>query len=190
MKHNKNSSRKDGELYISVDIETAGPIPAEYSMLSIGACVVGSPNRSFYIELKPINNNAIPEALAVSRFSLEELSISGSEPVEGMKAFHKWIKNVASGLVPIFVGFNAPFDWQFINWYFHKFVGENPFGIHAIDIKAYYMGFSGSTWRETSSSRLPSWLQPTQNQTHNALDDAIAQGEIFAKLISASGGQS
>ena len=56
MMTDKNSTMYENELYISVDIEAAGPVPVEYSMLSIGACVVGSPEVSFYIELKPINN--------------------------------------------------------------------------------------------------------------------------------------
>lgn len=182
----ENSSTYKNEVYISVDIEAAGPVPAEYSMLSIGACVVGSPEVSFYIELKPINDRFVPEALAVSGFSLGQLRISGSEPAKAMEAFSKWIEDVATGLMPVFVGFNAPFDWQFINWYFHIFTGRNPFGINAIDIKAYYMGFSGSTWVDTSSSRLPSWLQPAHHKKHNALDDAIAQAEIFNRLLSAS----
>jgi ribonuclease T len=29
------------ECLISVDVETSGPIPGDYSMLSLGACVVG-----------------------------------------------------------------------------------------------------------------------------------------------------
>lgn len=186
MMNDKDSTVNENELYISVDIEAAGPVPAEYSMLSIGACVVGSPEESFYIELKPINDHFIPEALAVCGFSLEQLKTSGIEPSEGMKSFNKWIEGAATGLIPVFVGFNAPFDWQFINWYFHVFLGSNPFGIKAIDIKAYYMGFSGSSWVNTSSSRLPSWLQPANYKKHNALDDAIAQAEIFSRLIYAS----
>ena len=182
----KNSTVYGDELYISVDVEAAGPIAAEYSMLSIGACIVGAPEVSFYIELKPINDRFIPEALAVCGFSLEQLKISGIEPSEGMKSFNKWIEDAVKDLVPVFVGFNAPFDWQFINWYFHVFQGSNPFGINTIDIKAYYMGFSGSAWVNTSSSRLPSWLQPANHKKHNALDDAIAQAEIFSRLLSAS----
>lgn len=186
MMNGKDSTVYKDELYISVDVEAAGPVPAEYSMLSIGACVVRSPEVSFYIELKPINDRFIPEALAVCGFSLEQLKISGIEPSEGMKSFNKWIKDVATDLMPVFVGFNAPFDWQFINWYFHVFLGSNPFGINAIDIKAYYMGFSSSTWVNTSSRRLPSWLQPANHKKHNALDDAIAQAQIFSRLLSAS----
>ncbi len=186
MMTDKNSTMYENELYISVDIEAAGPVPVEYSMLSIGACVVGSPEVSFYIELKPINDRFIPEALAVSGFSLEQLKISGIEPGKGIKSFCKWIEDTATKLMPVFVGFNAPFDWQFINWYFHVFLGRNPFGINAIDVKAYYMGFSGSTWVNTSSSRLPSWLQPADHKKHNALEDAIAQAEIFNRLLAAS----
>lgn len=185
MMQEKKSSVHKNEVYISVNIEAAGPVPAEYSMLSIGACDVESPERSFYIELKPINDHFIPEALAVSGFSLDHPKISGTEPAEGMRTFLKWIEDVAAGLLPVFVGFNTPFDWQFINWYFHVFLGRNPFGTNAIDIKAYYMGFSGSAWVDTSSSRLPSWLQPSDRKRHNALEDTIAQAEIFAKLLSA-----
>ena len=55
----------NSELYFSVDIEIAGPIPGKYSMLSLGACVVGMPDKSFYVELKPISKEFIPEAIKV-----------------------------------------------------------------------------------------------------------------------------
>ena len=42
----------ESDLIISVDVETSGPIPGEYSMLSLGAWILGS-NHEFYIE-KPI----------------------------------------------------------------------------------------------------------------------------------------
>jgi len=38
------------ELYVSVDVETSGPIPGEYSLLSIGACLVDQPATSIYLE--------------------------------------------------------------------------------------------------------------------------------------------
>jgi len=81
------------------------------------------------------------------------------------------------------VGFNASFDWAFVNWYFHIFLGENPFGIGALDIKAYYMGFSGCSWRDTRSSQISPPFRSSRHQTHNALDDARAQAEVFEKLL-------
>ena len=53
------------EAYISVDVETAGPSPSQYSLLSIGACLVSRPEKSFYIELQPVNDKMLPEALAI-----------------------------------------------------------------------------------------------------------------------------
>jgi DNA polymerase III epsilon subunit-like protein len=174
------------EVYISVDIETAGPVPGEYSMVSLGACLVENPSEQFYIELKPINDNFLPEALKVSGLTFEQLTATGIKPAEAMSSFQNWVQRVSGNQRAVFVGFNASFDWSFVNWYFHVFLGENPFGIGALDIKSYYMGLSGCLWQETTSSRLPPNFQPSHRQSHNALDDAIAQAEIFKKLLQAA----
>ena len=154
-------------------------------MLSVGASVVGEAKVFFYAELKPLNDNAVPEALAVSKLDMKRLAETGQDPPTVMSKFRDWVQASAAGRKPVFVGFNASFDWSFVNWYFHKYVGENPFGFGALDIKAYYMGFSGCTWNKTTSSQLPQEFQPNRQPTHNALDDAKAQGEIFEKLLKA-----
>jgi DNA polymerase III epsilon subunit-like protein len=171
------------EIYISVDIESAGPIPAMYSMLSLGACVVGDPDKSFYAELKPINKAFVPEAVKVSGFDLAVLERFGRNPIEVMEDFKKWVLKVSEGCKPVFVGFNGSYDWQFINWYFVSFCGGNPFGFSGIDIKSYYMGLSGVKWSKTTSSQLPEQFKPDVPQTHNALDDAKAQASIFSKML-------
>lgn len=171
------------EIFISVDVEAAGPIPGEYSMLSIGACDVDNLERSFYAELKPINDNADPAALAISRLSLDTLKVKGKDPATAMSQFNNWINQIAGERIPVFVGFNASFDWAFVNWYFHKFLGDNPFGIGGLDIKAYYMGLSGCTWAETRSSKLPEVFKQSISSTHNAMDDARAQAEIFRNML-------
>jgi len=51
--------------YISVDIEASGPTPGKYSMLSLGACIVGNTSVQFYRELKPISRNLIVPAMRV-----------------------------------------------------------------------------------------------------------------------------
>jgi DNA polymerase III epsilon subunit-like protein len=171
------------EIYISVDIESAGPIPATYSMLSLGACVVGNLDQNFYAELKPINKAFVADAIKVSGFDLTELERSGRHPTEVMTDFRKWVFMVSEGRKPIFVGFNGSYDWQFINWYFVTFCGENPFGFGGVDIKSYYMGLAGIKWSKTTSSQLPDQFKPDVPQTHNALDDAKAQASIFSKML-------
>jgi len=168
------------EIFISVDIEASGPIPGEYSMLSMGACLVDAPETTFERILKPLNRNADPEALAVTGFSLEELELSGMEPRQAMIELDMWVKATCGGeAMPVFVGLNTPFDWSFINYYFHRFCGSNPFGFTALDIKAYYMGVTGSSWRDTRSSAMASRLRPTGRGNHNALQDSMHQAELF-----------
>jgi len=171
---------KAKEVFISVDVETAGPIPGEYSLLSIGACDIDHPDRRFACELKPISMAFVPEALAVTGLSLDALEKTGLEPTDAMAQFAAWARSLASnGEVLVFVGFNAAFDWSFVNYYFHRFLGENPFGFSALDIKSLYMGASGSTWSDTRSSQMVKALNPRHAGDHNALHDAIFQAELF-----------
>lgn len=178
------------ELLISIDIETAGPIPGEYSLLSIGACLVSTPDITFACELKPINDNADPAALEVSGFSLERLRKTGLEPKVAMMRFRQWIETAASaGADPVFVGFNASFDWSFVNYYFHRFTGGNPFGFTALDIKALYMGATGCSWADTRSSRIAERIKPTLHGDHDALHDAQYQAELFRLIVAGEHGE-
>ncbi len=177
------------ELYISVDIESSGPIPGEYSMLSLGAAVVGDISQNFYVEFKPLNKNYVPQALKVSGFSLEQLEKTGEQPAVAMKKFEEWISMVAAGTKvsaerrPVFVAFNATFDWQFVNYYFHKFLGRNPLGISGLDIKAYYMGKQGCSFGETAKRKMDKKYLSSRKHTHNARDDALEQAEIMGKVM-------
>lgn len=173
------------EVFISVDVETAGPIPGQFSLLSIGACSVFEPDRTFSSELKPVNRNFDPKALEVSGFSLDDLAQSGLDPEEAMSAFAKWVSEIAgTNGSPVFVGFNAPFDWSFVNYYFLRFTESNPFGFTALDIKALYMGATGCRWGDTRSSRIAERLHPTSAGTHDALRDAIYQAELYRLIWS------
>ncbi|MBT0461659.1 3'-5' exonuclease [Morganella morganii] len=174
---------KNNEIYISVDVETSGPVPGEFSLLSVGACLVHNPTKSVYIELQPDSLRHDAESLAVTGLNLEHLQQHGLHPVKAMEHLSEWINTVKQPEMKIiFVGLNAPFDWSFINYYFHKYLGGNPFGFTAIDIKAYYMGFTGCSWSETKSSLMAKRLSPITQPSHNALDDAKFQAELFALM--------
>jgi DNA polymerase III epsilon subunit-like protein len=175
-------SRKT-EVFVSVDVETAGPIPGEYSLLSIGACVVDDPAKTFSCELKPINRNADPKALEVSGLSLDELAKNGLDPAEAMQTFAQWLDTLVGkdGSI-VFVGLNAPFDWSFVNYYFHRFTGGNPFGFTALDIKALFMGATRCDWNETRSSKMAERLSPRLKGDHQALHDAQYQAELFSLI--------
>jgi len=168
------------EVFISVDVETAGPIPGKYSLLTIGACDVQDDSKVFACQLKPINRNTDPKALEITGLSLDTLEREGLDPYEAMQQFNNWVQDVAgrdSKLV--FVGFNAAFDWSFVNYYFHYFLGQNPFGFAALDIKSLYMGVTGCNWHQTRSSQIAIDLHPRLHGDHDALHDAQYQAELF-----------
>lgn len=178
------------ELYVSVDVETSGPIPSEYSLLSIGACLVAEPAISIYLELQPDSTKHDPEAVAVSGLGLDKLAREGLAPQEAMLRFEQWLKSSCPpGQKVVFVGLNAPFDWSFINYYFHKYLGSNPFGFTAIDMKAYFMGAIGCSWKETKSSQMAATLKLRSTPNHNALDDARFQAELFTLMLAHRSGR-
>jgi DNA polymerase III epsilon subunit-like protein len=172
------------ETYISVDVETSGPNPSGYSLLSIGACTIFEPQSTFYVELQPVNDNAILEAVMVSRLSMSKLKERGLPPQEAMARFEAWVEEVTpQGGQPVFVAFNAPFDWMFVADYFHRYLERNPFGFKALDIKAFYMGLTGVTWEETAMRYVQQRYMDDRNLTHHALRDALDQAEIFRGML-------
>lgn len=175
------------DVYISVDVETAGPYPEEYSLLSIGACTVEEDPKTFYIEIKPFNDRMTREAFDVHHLDLGSLAEKGADPAEAMHRFAAWVeKQAGEGKRPVFVAFNAPFDWMFVNTYFHRFLGKNPFGHSALDIKSFFMGLHHVSWHETSMKHINSHYKKAKELTHNALDDALDQARIFLAMIEES----
>lgn len=183
MNENKQGSDPSHEVYISVDVETSGPTPGEYSLLSMGACAVNDDSQTFECLVKPISDKADPKALSITGFSLEELRSDGTDPIEAMRLFGDWVKKTSENGTAVFVGLNAGFDWSFINYYFHTYTGTNPFGFAPLDIKSLYMGATGCSWHDTRSSRMVAELNPRNTGNHNALTDARAQAELFRLIL-------
>ncbi len=116
--------------YVMVDVESDGPIPGDFSMICIGAVIVEAAlSRTFYGKLRPISERWVPEALAISGFSRED-TVAFDNPCDVMACFERWIKENTNGR-PIMISDNAGYDWQFVNWYFHHFLGRNPLGYSA-----------------------------------------------------------
>ena len=121
---------------------------------------------------------------AVCSLSLPELAERGMPPAEALAQFGAWvIDHTPEGARPVFVGFNAAFDWMFINDYFHRFLIHNPFGHNALDIKAFYMGLTGGEWTETTMAQVAARYGQSCNLTHNALEDAQIQGQLFRATL-------
>lgn len=157
-----------------VDVETDGPIPGDYSMISFGAVLVDEQlNKSFYGKLKPISDQFIPEALAVSGFTREDTN-NFDNPKSVMENFAAWLKEVSPNR-PSFISDNNGFDWMFICWYFHHFTGANPFGHSSSNLGSLYKGLVKDTYQNFKHLRKTA-------HTHNPVDDAIGNAEALLTL--------
>lgn len=154
-----------------VDIESDGPIPGDYSMISFGAVLVDDGlDKTFYGKLKPISEKYVPEALAVSGHTREEtLLFDDAEVVMGN--FKEWLKKNCRDR-PVFISDNNGFDWMFICWYFHHFTGTNPFGFSSYNLGSLYKGLVKDTFKNFKHLRKTA-------HTHNPVDDAIGNAEAL-----------
>lgn len=181
------------ECFISVDIETTGPTPGDYSMYEIGAYVCGLPRAEFSCKVQLLmgasyDSDAL-HAVGVKNIDALKNRRGQREPEEAMQRFAAWVNSVARGKRPVFVANNAPFDWMFVAWYFEHYDialqrVENPFGHSALDMKAYFMELTGCSWKEATLANMAKHTGVAFAQLpHKAIEDARIQGEIFAKLI-------
>lgn len=173
------------ELLVSVDVETSGPSPSTGSLLAIGACLIDDPAAAVYIELQPLAGLPWSEdAARIHRLDRARLEREGLPAAAAMERLAGWLGQVANGRRPVFVAFNAPFDWMFVDDYFQRFVGHNPFGIAALDMKAYYMGRARvERWAETTHDHVKRYLGVAVAHTHDALADAREQAQLMRRLL-------
>jgi hypothetical protein len=147
--------------YIMVDIESDGPIPGDYSMISFGAVLVNEAlDKTFYGKIKPISDAFIPVAF--------------DEPKKVMSDFRDWLSETCKDR-PIFISDNNGFDWMFVCWYFHHFLGENPFGFSSQNLGSLYKGLVKDTFRNFKH------LRQTKH-THNPVDDAKGNAEALLTM--------
>jgi len=179
--------RHGGEAWISVDVEASGPTPGTGSLVAIGACPVDRPEASFYVELQEIPG--MPwgtEEERVHGISRAHLAEHGASPPAAMRAFAHWIERECDGATPVFVAFNATYDWMWVADYFHRFHGSNPFGVSGLDLKALYLGRhlpEVTEWRQTVRGAVRERYPTPVRHSHHALDDAREQAELCRRML-------
>lgn len=157
---------------IVVDVESDGPIPNLYSMVCFGA--VNENMETFYGKVKPISDKWNPEALSISGFTREE-HLTFDDPKEVMLQFEDWIKKTKTKGRTTFISDNLAYDWQWINYYFHYYLGRNPFGWTGRRIGDLYCGMKHDGYAKWK------WMRETKH-THNPVNDAMGNMEVIKKL--------
>lgn len=188
------------DIYFSADVETDGPIPGPFSMLSFALVPAGtydgrtfarpsSYDDSFYAELKPISDTFEPEALKVNGLDRDKLAAHGLDPHEAMTSAGRWIRDHARNGRPVLVAYPLSFDWTWLYWYFVRFSSMgSPFEhSRCFDLKTAFAVKAHLPIAGAGRSKVPGHLRGEHKHTHNALDDAIEQAELFANIFAWSG---
>ncbi len=160
--------------WFMVDVETDGPCPGLYSMISFGVIAVKPGlDQTFYAQCAPISDQYLPEALAISGHTRKEC-LAFPDPKIAIGKLASWLQQTSKGR-PYFISDNNGFDWQFINYYFHKFYGRNPFGHSSTNLGSLYKGLVKDTFKNFKH------LRKTKH-THHPVDDAKGNAEALLQM--------
>ena len=183
----------DNEIYISIDIEADGPIPGEYSMLSLGAAAFDlsaenprKPIAKFEINLEPLPGaKQDSDTMRFWARNPEAWAYVTKDQVPAklaMKHFSDWVRRFRK---PVLIGYPVTFDFMFVYWCWVKHLGPKPpFGFQGLDLKTLAMDRLGITYKAAAKKRFPKhWFNGAPKHTHKALDDAVGQGVLFVNLI-------
>ena len=140
-------------------------------MVCFGAVLLDSELKTtFYGRTRPISTHWNAEALAISGIARDEHE-GFEDPAQVMGDFERWVLEHGKGR-PIFVSDNVAYDWQWINYYFHTYLGRNPFGYSGRRLSDLYCGLvkdSFASWKH---------LRRTAHD-HHPVNDAIGNAEVI-----------
>ena len=122
-----------------------------------------------------LNDDSLFEFGAVDYKSKQSFHGQGGTK-ETFEKFNDWLNQFPGRL--IFVSDNPAYDWQFINYYFHKLLGCNPFGYSARRISDFYAGMKGDFF---DSQNWKKWR--VTKHDHNPVHDVLGNIEAFEKIL-------
>ena len=182
------------EIFISIDIETNGPAPGLFSMLSLGAIALDPDGGEkdaprWYSPLKPLPDaKQHPDTMDWWRTQPEawaEVQLDPWHPGDALNDFAYWVEALPGK--PVAAAWPAVFDGGFLNYYLWRFAGRNPLGHTCMDIRSYANGLAGvGQYRDISREQMRAMTGDIDNsdlRDHVALDDAIGQGRLLIKLL-------
>lgn len=182
-------------VYLSIDVEASGPFPGLFSLVSIGAVAVKSTKDghwavdtelTFYEEMLPLPRAGELEAATnIHGLTREYLEDHGRDPGQVMEEFADFLDELNKRhkkVVP--AAWPASFDSPFVGWYLQYFLNDNPLGWSCFDIPSFGMGLFQCHRNALRNLMKKAGIEFGKNpDPHNALADAIEQGETLAQLL-------
>lgn len=182
-------------IFVSLDIETNGPVPDLYSMLALGAAAFnqdGEQVDSWYSTLFPLPAACLDrDTMAwwkTQPEAWEEVISNRQKPDDAIPQFAAWCEGLrADGQFDLTAAaWPAAFDFAFVNYYCHRFAGRNPLGFSCVDIGSYARGLAARSpgcWLSREHMQaMTGDIDRSGLRVHVAIDDAVEQGRVLMAL--------
>jgi hypothetical protein len=168
--------------HVVLDVESDGPCPGLFNMISFGLVSLADPAKAFLGEVAPvIDSPGIPAAREVSGVSFEAQK-AFPEAGQIMQAARQWLEALTGGKRVVVWSDNPAFDWQFWNWYCHRFLGDNPAGFSARRIGDLDAG------RRREPLNTNAWKKRRETvHSRNPVDDARGNAEALRWILGEMG---
>lgn len=179
--------QKINQIFVSIDVESDGPIPGPHSMLSLGAVAFteqGEEIGEWYVNL-----DLLPDAQphsdtqafwAQHQAYYDVTRVNTQNPTQAMTSFVAWLDALPGR--PVAVAAPAGFDFTFTYWYLIRFAGRSPFSFSCVDVKSVVMSLLNKPYHKCGKSAWKkSWLSGLPH-IHHALADAREQGISWCKI--------
>lgn len=162
---------------ILVDVEATGLSPFSGVMTEFGAVEFKS-RASFHgvlwESMPDPENPAKPIVLGNKRSDDEQYT----HEYDVMASFAAWLDDICGKSRPIFVSDNNGYDSQWVNYYFDKTIGKNPFGHSSRRISDFWAGLNRDFYNTQKWKR----YRVTEHD-HNPVNDAMGNAEALQRLF-------
>jgi hypothetical protein len=180
-------------VYLFFDIESNGPVPGLYSMIQVGMVLKDASTFETVAEkqwsLKPLEGaqehpdtmrfwrEQAPDTYAVIMAQAVDPALAVADLHVTLQQWKRTMNIVTAIAWPI------NFDWMFVCWYLHRFVGTCELGFSARCAASYAWATTKvDTPRSDMTPWLQKWMDPQFAHTHDALDDARSLAARFANM--------
>jgi hypothetical protein len=180
------------DIYVSIDVESTGPAPGLHSMISLGAAAFerdGAELGTWTANLRELHDaTRHPDTMAFWEkhpVAWAQATENPMWPIDAMREFQAWV--VGFGGEPIAAAWPAAFDFAFVNYYCHRFIGDNPLGFACLDLRSLAMGLTYSRGyydlRDSQIDAIQKEVDREGLRDHVAVDDAVEQGRLLVALL-------
>lgn len=178
-----------------MDVEASGPFPGIFSLVSIGAVAVRSGKDglwevdeeiTFYEELQHLpEGKELEAATNIHGLTREYLDEHGRDPGTVIEEFAEWFEGLEKRFKKVVpAAWPASFDAPYVGWYCQYFLNENPLGWSCFDIPSFGMGLFQCHRNALRNLMRKAGITFGKNpDPHNALADAVEQGQTLAHLL-------